>query len=110
MAITAMTGLVPEWFTPAQPESDRVSRLLLKPLNGIEHLSVQNELAAHRITEAQRIALKTGIVDWEQFDDKAGNPLPFSRENIDLLPVSVLAEASMRIISISRMGDATAKN
>lgn len=110
MAITAMTGLVPEWFSPAQPECERMTRLLLKPLNGIEHLSVQNELAAHRITDAQRIALKTGIIDWENIDDESGQPVRFTRENIDLLPVGILAEVSMRIISISRLGESTAKN
>lgn len=110
MAITAMTGLVPEWFEPEQPESERRTRILLKPLNGMEHLSVQNELAMRRTSDAQKLALELGVVGWENIDDAAGNPLPFSRESVWLLPVSVLAQAAMRIINISRLSESTAKN
>lgn len=110
MAITAMTGLVPEWFTPAQPESDRPTRVKIRPLTGLENLEVSAEIGGGRIGDAQKIALRFGVVDWENVDDERGNPLPFSLENLKLLPVNVLSEIAIRIIRGSKMDDEKAKN
>lgn len=110
MAITAMTGLAPEWFTPTQPESDRPTRIKIRPLTGLENLEVSAEIGGGDIGQAQKIALRFGVVDWENVDDERGNPLQFSHENLKFLPVSALSEIAIRIIRGSKMDDDKTKN
>lgn len=110
MAITALTGLAPEWYTPLQPEGDRVTRFKLKPLNGLQNLEVSSEIGSGRVGEAQKLALKYGLIDWENLDDENGRAISFSFDKIQLLPVDVLSDISVRIIRGSRLDENASKN
>lgn len=110
MAITAISGLVAEWYTPNQPDSERVTRFKLRPLNGLQNLEISAEIGAHRVGEAQKLALRYGLVDWENLDDEHGRPVPFGLDKLVQLPVDVLSDLAIRIIRGSRLDDDARKN
>lgn len=110
MAICGETDFVPYWFTPTQEESDSPTRFKLKPLDGFERLEVSAEVGARRVASAQKLAVMYGLVDWENLQDQSGNQIKFSRENFRLLPVGVIAEIAVQVITSAKLSDEQKKN
>lgn len=110
MAIVGITDLAPYWFTPTQEESETPTRFKLKPLDGFETLEVSAEVGARRVAAAQKLAVKYGLVDWENFCDESGNNIKFSRENFRLLPVGAIAEIAVQVINGATLDKEQKKN
>ena len=113
MAIRALTGLVPEWYTPeSEKGEDDAARFKLKPLDSKEMVEIQSY---H--TEAEGIrpeglyrALELSLLDWENVNDDQGKPLKCNRNNIKRLPIEVVAECGGQAINISFLSEDDEKN
>jgi len=115
MAIKALSGLEPQWYEPpGQDEDEPKTRFELMPLNGRQFMSLTNALKADFITpdiDARAdIALKYGLIGWENFCGKNGEDIKFSKDNIDLIPSSELTRIVDEIVICSSMGDEDRKN
>lgn len=110
MAIKANTGLVPYWYTPEQEESDRMTRFKIKPLTGLEHLEIAEELSRKKLAAAQKLAIRYSLIDWENLDDAKGQPVPFSLENMGILGANLLSELAQEALTLSQMDEEQIKN
>ena len=115
MGIKALSGLVPEWYTPAGQEDDPTpTRFRLRPLNGSEYGEVADyiDMVGGRIfirNAGRDLCLKTALLDWENFEGFDG-PLEFSMNAIDLIPHTLRVELVNRILEISTLGEEQVKN
>ena len=115
MAIRALSGLVPEWYTPAGQDDDASpTRFQIRPLNGRElgmvsdHISIADNrmlIAAEGVDRCRAM----GLQDWENLEGENG-PLRFSRNAMDLLPVGIRRELASKIVTISYLSDDNRKN
>lgn len=114
MTIKALTGLVPEWFTPEdEKEASDPAEFLLRPLKAPQVAKLQGEF--HR--ESGEISGKglyeaavAGIADWKNVVNHEGNTLKFTRTNIDVLPYALLLELGGQVLSRSFMTGEDEKN
>jgi len=113
MTISALTGLVPEWYTPSdQGEGDPAS-FELKPLTAPQIAKIQGEFD----TESGEIsgtglyqAAVMGILAWRNVVNHEGETLKFSKRNIDTLPYATLIELGGQVIASSFMTEDERKN
>jgi len=113
MSITALTGIVPEWFTPdSQKESDNPARFKLKPLDSKQMVEIQGfHTAEGGIAPAGLYrAFEISIMDWENVNDRNGKPLKCNRGNVKAIPIEVIAELGAETISVSFLTDDDEKN
>jgi hypothetical protein len=115
MAIKALTGLVPEWYTPTmEDEKDEgASSFHCYPLTQPQVLEVQQYYSTERkdfLPMAYAIAYKLGCRGWKNVFDMDGKPLKFNNVTRDKLPAQVLAEVGANIINMSVLGDDEIKN
>lgn len=117
MSITALTGLVPEWYTPiSQKDEDDPARFKLTPLDTKQMVEIQS----YHITDGKgngRIspeglyrAFEISILEWENVNDRTGKPLKCTRNNIKTIPVDLIAELGAEAVSVSFLTDDDAKN
>lgn len=115
MGIRALSGLVPEWYTPVGQDDDpSPTRFQFRPLNGRElgmvsdHIKLEDGrllIAAEGIERCLAMALQ----DWENFEDDSG-PIRFSRQAMDLIPVRVRRELASKIVTRSYLSEDDRKN
>lgn len=113
MSITALTGLVPEWFTPdSQKDSDDPARFKVKPLDSKQMVEIQ---AFHQ--ESGGIApaglyrsMEISILEWENVNDANGKRLKCTRHNVKAIPIEIIAEVGAHAISVSFMSEDDEKN
>ena len=110
MAIKSQPSLAPWWYTPEQDEGEKMTRFKIKPLNGLEKLDIAGELGSNRFSSAQKVALRLGLVDWENLDDPNGQPVDFKPENFQLLGVDLLADLAQVIIKGTVLSEEQTKN
>jgi len=112
MSITALTGMVPEWFTPeTEKGSDDPARFKLKPLDSKQMVEIQGYHKDGGIqAEGLYRAMELSIVEWENVNDIQGKPLKCNRNNIKTLPIEVIAECGAQAISVSFLTDDEEKN
>ncbi len=114
MADTALRGLAPEWFTPEDQEHDDApARYKLKALKPPQVARLQKEFNADTgAVGALGLygAAKDGIVDWENVNDQEGNPLRFTRANIDELPYARILELGGQVLANSFLTGEDEKN
>ena len=91
MSITAMTGLTPDWFTPAQQEGEQVARFLLKPLTGFEFAGAVADIKVNS-ERGYRALVSKSLIGWENVLNESGEQFEFKPENFDKLPGIVLLE------------------
>ncbi len=90
MSIKALTGLVPEWYTPAgQEDEPNPSSFELTPLKSAQVATIQKFF--DRVTgevggEGLYNAAVMGVSNWKNVDDHEDKPLKFSRRNVEFLP------------------------
>ena len=107
MAITALTGLVAEWFTPKSQEGEpNPARFKVNPLNGEQCNNVMHgvEFGLTKATlsgEAVRDILAIGLTDWEGVEDSDGAALECERGNHKFLPPFLRIEIASEIFSNS---------
>jgi len=113
MSITALTGLVPEWFTPdSQKESDNPARFKVKPLDSKQMVEIQ---AFHKESggispEGLYRAMEISILEWENIFGPNEKPLKCTRHNVKAIPIEVIAEVGAHAISISFLTEDEEKN
>ena len=106
MTIKALTGLVPQWYTPKSEEDEggEVSKFELTPLTSPQIAKLQrhfNRETGEVTGEGLYEAAKLGITAWDNVQDQDGNPFAFSKKNIDVLPYATLVELGGEILASS---------
>lgn len=113
MSIQALTGLVPEWFTPdSERESDDAARFKLKPLDSKQMVEIQ---AFHKegggiAPEGLYRAMEISILEWENVLGINDKPLKCTRHNVKAIPIEIIAEVGAHAISISFLSEDDEKN
>ena len=115
--ITALSNIAAEFYTPTtEIDEENPTRFKLKPLNGIDYMNVITESGTNAdgnfvlsASSGQR-ALKSGLVDWENFTFADGKDVKFSIHNFKLIPAEILAELIGQIMSISSTDASAEKN
>ena len=114
MAIKALTGLVPDWYTPeSQREADEPARFKLKPLDAKEMVEVQDYHDPDKgqiKPEGLYRALELSLTDWENVNDQNDRPLKCTRTNIKTLPIEIIAECGAEAINRSFLSEDDEKN
>jgi hypothetical protein len=109
MTIKALNPLVPFWYTPPEEEgAPNPTRFKLRGLDGTEQGYVMPELTIDAVTRTitgmsgrgLELALAYGLVDWENFENKAG-PVAFSPGNFRLMPIELRVALAMKILTSS---------
>ncbi len=114
MTVKALTGLVPEWWTPdSEKEDSDPAEFLLRPLKAPQIAKLQGEFHS----ESGEISGKglyeaavAGIADWKNVVNHEGKPLKFTRSNIDVLPYVLILELGGQILSRSFLTGEDEKN
>jgi hypothetical protein len=114
MSIKALTGLVPEWFTPeGEKEASDPAEFLLRPLKAPQVAKLQGyfnsesgEISGAGLYEAAVV----GITDWKNVYNHEGKSLKFTRSNLDSLPYALILELGGQVLSRSFMSDEDEKN
>lgn len=117
MAITALAGLAPYWYTPEEEQGEpAAAQFKLKPLNGMQYLEIMHEGKVTQdgqgfVTNYQgrQMLLKYGLLDWKNVETETGDPLPFSIRNLDMIPADILLELGNEILSKSSLAEADRK-
>jgi len=117
MSITAISGLTAEKYIPEiDKDSDEPTSFKLKPLSGVHYMSIMAEVTElgdgeSRITgNGLRLAIKHGLVGWDNFNDAQGNKMKFNPVNVKKIPPAILTELAGEIISRSEVGGEQIKN
>lgn len=107
----AISIIVADWHTPKTEEGkESPTRFKLRGLTGMEFLAV-HEKAIERDgvyilgTEAQKTALKYGLVGWENFYDK-NTMVEFSRkpeDNLARIPFDVIKDLTNKILDSTEL-------
>jgi hypothetical protein len=115
MAITALSGIAPEWYTPEQDgeEGDK-TKFHLQPLTSMQHAEMFatcciEDGMVHLSDKSVQVCLKYGLIGWENFKDESGELIEFSRILISKVPGDTLFELAGRIFKTSMLGDTDKK-
>ena len=110
MAIRALEGLVPTWFTPpGQDEGAPVTRFKLQPLDGEQYADVASYMSIKGGKlkldgQGGRVCLQHGLVGWDNFEDSNG-PIEFLPMNFRLIPFLVRTQIISEIIRLAELSD-----
>lgn len=113
MSITALTGLVPEWYTPdSEKEKDDAARFKVKPLDSKQMVEIQ---AYHKegggiSPEGLYRSMEISILEWENVLGVNDKPLKCTRGNVKAIPIEIIAEVGAHAISISFLDEDAEKN
>jgi hypothetical protein len=113
MSITALTGIVPEWYTPeSQKESSTPARFKLKPLDSKQLVEIQGYHTPEGAIAPAGLyrAFEISVIEWENVNDSNGRALKCNRGNIKTIPIDIIAEAGAEVISVSFLGETDEKN
>lgn len=117
MTTKALTGLVAEWFTPAdQADDETPTRYKLKPLNGLQfmevaqHGNVDGDGAFTPNHKGRLLLLHHGLKDWENVVDDKDESLGFNLARIKFIPTTHLVEISNELLMRSALGAEAEKN
>lgn len=114
MTIKALTGLVPEWYTPKDEEGkSEPAEFNLKPLTSPQVAKLQSyfnlesgEISGTGLYEAALMA----VIGWRNITDHEDKPLPCNQVNLKKLPYAVLIELGGESLSRSFITDEDEKN
>jgi len=114
MAITANRQMTATWYTPPSQEGgDAPARFKVKPLTGAQSLEVHDDFDANRgrfMARGLRLAMRYGLVDWENVKDEQGKDLDCTAENFTYLPALIQSELGNHIIDLELLGAEEEKN
>lgn len=105
MAIRVMRGLQAEWYTPkSEAGESEPSKFQLQPLTGMQKM----EVMCHGVAtpdgmfrtdhDGQRLLLRYGVTGWVNVHDEEGNPLEFTRQELEKLPMNILTELANEVL------------
>jgi len=117
MALTLNTNIVPTWYTLSSDEDDAApAKFKLKPLDGEQYIEVFAESEMSRNGDIKlnglglKLALRYGVVGWENIDDERGKAIKFSIHNIKKFPMEVLSELATEVVNRSTPDEDELKN
>lgn len=116
MAITAVAGLVSEFYTPEQEGEEDKTAFEIKPLNGLVAMEVLSEGRTdengnlHLSAAAMNKTLRHGLVGWQNFNDETGKAIKFSVTNFHRVPPMELNNIVNKIINSSQLTGEEIKN
>ena len=114
MTIKAIsTTLTGDWYIPkSEREEETPTRFYLKPLDGPTGTIVMAELNADFRLSAKGIvtALVKCLTNWENFQDSTGGQIPFSRANMDRIPIAIKNELAEFLLEQAMVTDEDKKN
>lgn len=107
-------GIGSSWYTPAQDESETPTRFKLKRLTPPEMeqvMEVGEDGGIGFHPKHNKLVLKLGIQDWENFDDPdTGTPIKCSFPNHTRIPLATRSELVGEIFVRSQLSEGEAKN
>lgn len=119
MATIALTGLIEEWFTPAdQKDVEDPTRYRFKPLNGMQQMQV----APHGTYAGdgsftpdhlgRTLTLRHALKGWDNLNDptRGGQALAFNHDRVKFVPPNHLLELVNHILAVSARGAEDEKN
>lgn len=114
MTVKALTGLVPEWYTPVSEEGEgEPAEFQLKPLTSPQVAKLQKhfnnetgEIGGEGLYESAVM----GVIAWKNVTDHEGKPLRFSNRGITQLPYALLIELGGQILANSFIAEGDEKN
>jgi hypothetical protein len=114
MTIKALTGLVPEWYTPTSEEdADNPASFEIMALTSPQIAKLQGEFD-RETGEISGVGLYEsavlGIKNWRNVTNHEGEVLAFSRRNIDLLPYTTIIEVGGKVLANSFVTEDDQKN
>lgn len=113
MALHAIPHILPFDYVPNCDKNEpEKTTFKLRPLNGQQHMEVLHEIdeTGHYTARAMGLAIKYGLIGWENFTDAGGAALPFSPLNITRIPPVIMQELALAVIRRSDLGEAALKN
>ena len=117
MALMALGGFVPDWFTPKQGgEDEDKTSFKLKPLDGLELHSVMSDSFVGddgniRLNKRGRNeALSKGLVGWKNFKSDKNKNLKFSVTNFNRIAPTLIDLIVNEIIDRSQLTADEIKN
>jgi len=114
MTVKALTGLLPEWYTPVSEEDENEkAEFQLKPLTSPQIAKIQGhfdndtgEISGTGLFEAAAM----GVIAWKNVNGQDDKPLRFSRRSLEALPYALLLELGGQIIANSFLTGDDEKN
>ena len=114
MSIKALTGLVPEWYTPeGQEDNDNPAAFELTPLKAPQVATLQkyfDKVTGEIDGEGLYKAAVMGITNWRNILNHENKPLKFSRRNIEFLPYEKLLIIGGEVLANSFITEDDEKN
>ena len=114
MTVKALTGLVPEWFTPeGEKEDTEPAEFLLRALTAPQVAKLQSEFNSETGEiggQGLYLAAVQGVTNWKNVIDHEGKPLKYTRRNIDVLPYALILELGGQVLANSFMTGDDEKN
>ena len=109
----ALTGLVPEWFSPECLDEGDDAEFEVSPIVQRKVAEIQN----HYDNEAGRmkptgyyLAFEIGCTGWRNVTDADGKELKFSVANLGKIPVKVAMEIGAQVVNVSVLTEDERKN
>ena len=117
MAITAISKLTTADYIPERNKDIGDPTVFkLKPLSGRRYMEIMPELKTDENGETSVsgkglwMAIKFGLVGWDNFYDEDGKELKFNMINIEKIPPVTLIDLAGEIINRSEVGAEERKN
>ena len=111
--ITALSGIVEEWFTPeSEKDEDKPTRFKIKPMTPSQRESVMEMMGEDIGIPVKNYGqvLKMSIVEWENFNDERGAAVKCSWTNHDKIPMATRMEIASHAIISSMVSEEQEKN
>lgn len=109
----ALTGLVPEWYSPETLDDDDEAEFEVTPLNQRTLAEIQNhfdgEAGAMRPTGFY-MAFELGCTNWRNVIDQEGNEFKFTAANKLRIPIKVACEIGAQVVNVSALTEDERKN
>ena len=100
-------GVTEEWF---QLPDDADTKFKIRPLSARERLDVLGIMQGGRVGSGATEALDAALLDWAGVLDDKGQPMRFSKEALQRLPVSAFTAVYKRVLEISTNDEDQRKN
>lgn len=109
----ALTGLVPEWFSPETLDDGDAAEFEVTPLNQRTLAEIQNHF--DQDTGAMKptgyfMAYDLGCTNWRNVTDQDGEEYKFNLRNKANIPIKVACEIGAQVINVSAMTEDERKN
>ena len=117
MALTLQTKIASSFYIlSGQEDEEQPAKIKIKPLDGEQYLEVFAESDQTRGGDLKltglglKLALRHGIIGWENIFGENGKRIKFSPHNVKMLPMEVLAEVASEIVNRSSPDEDELKN